>query len=90
MAFYYVEFLVPRPTLKMADHPLSVSTTVYSIHSQLPSIPAGHLQPQPEDAPCRDGMDQSYINTRPISNGCGIVGISVLTITEVVALAAMT
>ena len=36
--FYGEEFLAPRPTPKLEDHPCRLSTTLYSIHSQLPSI----------------------------------------------------
>jgi hypothetical protein len=35
---YGEDLLAPRPTLKLEDHPLSLSVTAYSIYSQPPSI----------------------------------------------------
>jgi len=44
MMVFYVEEL-------LASHWLS--TTAFSVYSQLPSMPEGHLlHPQPADAPC--------------------------------------
>jgi len=36
--FYREGLLAPRPTPKLEDHPFRLSTTAYSIYSQLPSI----------------------------------------------------
>jgi hypothetical protein len=56
---FYNEFLAPRPSPKLKDRPFRLSTTAYSIYSQLPSVSGGRLlYPQPENAPCRgDGRD---------------------------------
>jgi hypothetical protein len=43
LIFYGEELLDPRPTPKLEDHPLSLSATAYSIHSQLPFISGGRL-----------------------------------------------
>jgi hypothetical protein len=49
---FYGEELVPRPTPKLEDYPLSPVRDC--IDSQLPSKTGGFLlHPQPEDAPCR-------------------------------------
>ena len=46
--FYGEELLVPRPTPKLEDHPISASATAYSIYSQLPSV----LEAVPPSAAC--------------------------------------
>jgi hypothetical protein len=39
--FYGEELLAPCPTPKLEDHPCRLSTTAYSMYSQLPSISGG-------------------------------------------------
>jgi hypothetical protein len=52
--FYSGGAVSPRPIPKLEGHSCRLSATAYSIYSQLPSIPGGHLlYPQPEVAPCR-------------------------------------
>jgi hypothetical protein len=56
--FYGEEFLVPRPTPKMEDYPLSAvcdclfNVLAATFHNWRP-----FLHPQPEDAPCRGDRD---------------------------------
>jgi hypothetical protein len=51
---YSEELLVPRPTPSLRTTPCQLSTTAYSIYSQLGSISGGRLlHPKSENAPCR-------------------------------------
>jgi len=56
--FYGEELLVPRPTPKMEDHPLSaVRECVFNTLTATLHIGRPILQPQTEDAPCRGDRD---------------------------------
>jgi hypothetical protein len=51
LIFHEKRLFVPRPSWRTT--PYRLSTSAYSLYSQLPYIAGGHfLQPQPEDAPC--------------------------------------
>jgi len=58
--------LVPRPTTKPEDHPLS------AVRDCLFNIFAATLHPQPEDAPCRgerDPLAKERVGSRVLKKG---------------------
>jgi hypothetical protein len=56
--FYGEEFLAPRPTPKLEDHPLSaVRDCLFNVFAATLHNWRPFLHPQPEDAPCRGDRD---------------------------------
>jgi hypothetical protein len=56
--FYGEEFLAPRPTPKLEDHPLSaVRDCLFNVFAATLHIRRPFLHPQPEDATCRGNRD---------------------------------
>ena len=57
ICFYTEELLATRPTTNLEDTRCRLSTTSYSIYSQLPSILESFLHSQPEEVAWRGDLD---------------------------------
>jgi hypothetical protein len=58
------ELLVPRPTPKLEDHPLSaVRDCLFNVFAGALHIWRPFLHPQHEDAPCRGDRDRLIVVT---------------------------
>jgi hypothetical protein len=67
--FYGEEFLAPRPTTKLEDHPLSaVRDCLFNVFGATLHNWRPFLHPQPEDAPCRGDRDPLNMALGFISN----------------------